>query len=178
MDDPRMLLGASISPSSLAFLARQVPGWKGSMLVGSLNGMSLQRVSFKQPSQAERREPLLKKLNVRIRDVQQSPDGYLYVATELPLGGTAADGTVLRLEPAEASSARYANRGNSASALPPSHSGELVGVEPIDFSPAPAVRRTNGASVPNTICDTADQHLRACMLTGSSTPPCRSRSGR
>lgn len=36
-----------------------------------------------------------------IRDVQQSPDGYLYVATELRSGGAAADGSVLRLEPAE-----------------------------------------------------------------------------
>jgi glucose/arabinose dehydrogenase len=71
------------------------------MLVGSLNGMSVQRVSFNQPSQAERREPVLRPLNVRVRDVQQSPDGYLYVATELRSAGTAADGTVLRIEPAE-----------------------------------------------------------------------------
>ena len=102
MDDPRMFWVPSISPSSLAFYTGdKFPRWKGSMLVGSLNGMALQRVSFNQPSQAERREPLLKQLNVRIRDVQQSPDGYLYVATELRSGGTAADGTVLRLEPAE-----------------------------------------------------------------------------
>jgi glucose/arabinose dehydrogenase len=102
MDDPRMFWVPSISPSSLAFYTGdKFPRWKGSMLVGSLNGMNLQRVSFNQPSQAERREPLLKQLNVRIRDVQQSPDGYLYVATELRSGGTAADGTVLRLEPAE-----------------------------------------------------------------------------
>jgi len=102
MDDPRMFWVPSISPSSLAFYTGdKFPRWKGSMLVGALNGMNLQRVSFNQPSQAERREPLLKQLNVRIRDVQQSPDGYLYVATELRSGGTAADGTVLRLEPAE-----------------------------------------------------------------------------
>ena len=71
------------------------------MLVGALTTTNLQRVSFNQPSQAEKREPLLRQLNVRIRDVQQSPDGYLYVATELRSGGSAADGTVLRLEPAE-----------------------------------------------------------------------------
>ena len=71
------------------------------MLVGALNGQSLQRVSFNQPSQAERREPLLRQLGVRVRDVQQSPDGYLYVATEQRSGGTAADGTVLRLEPVD-----------------------------------------------------------------------------
>src|SRR6185295_16530155 len=102
MDDPRMFWVPSISPSSLAFYTGdKFPRWKNSMLVGSLNGLALQRVSFNQPSQAERREPLLRQLNVRIRDVQQSPDGYLYVATELRSGGTTADGTVLRLEPAE-----------------------------------------------------------------------------
>ena len=73
------------------------------MLVGALNGLSLQRVAFGQPSQAERREALLRPLNIRIRDVQQSPDGYLYVATELRFAGSDADGTVLRLEPMEGS---------------------------------------------------------------------------
>ena len=102
MDDPRMFWVPSISPSSLAFYTGdKFPRWKGSMLVGALNGQSLQRVSFNQPSQAERREPLLRQLGVRIRDVQQSPDGYLYVATEQRSGGTAADGTVLRLEPVD-----------------------------------------------------------------------------
>ncbi|HXF45276.1 MAG TPA: PQQ-dependent sugar dehydrogenase [Burkholderiaceae bacterium] len=102
MDDPRMFWVPSISPSSLAFYTGdKFPRWRGSMLVGALNGTSIQRVSFNQPSQAERREPLLRALNIRIRDVQQSQDGYLYVATELRSAGTAADGTVLRLEPVE-----------------------------------------------------------------------------
>jgi glucose/arabinose dehydrogenase len=102
MDDPRMFWVPSISPSSLAFYTGdKFPRWRNSLLVGALSGQSLQRVSFGQPSQAERREPLLRQLNVRVRDVQQSPDGYLYVATELRAGGTAADGTVLELEPAE-----------------------------------------------------------------------------
>jgi glucose/arabinose dehydrogenase len=104
MDDPRMFWVPSISPSSLAFYTGdKFPRWKNSMLVGSLNGLALQRVSFGQPSQAERREPLLRQLNVRIRDVQQGPDGLIYVATELRSAGTAADGTVLRLEPADGS---------------------------------------------------------------------------
>jgi glucose/arabinose dehydrogenase len=68
-----------------------------------LNGLSLQRVAFGQPSQAERREPVLRSLGVRIRDVQQSRDGFIYVATELRFGGADADGTILRLEPVEGS---------------------------------------------------------------------------
>ncbi len=51
--------------------------------------------------QAERREPLLAQLNIRVRDVQQSPDGLLYVATELVSGGNDPDGTILRIEPVE-----------------------------------------------------------------------------
>ena len=70
-------------------------------LVGALSTQNLQRIAFGQPSQAERREPLLRQLSLRIRDVQQGPDGYIYVATERRFGGNDPDGTVLKLEPLE-----------------------------------------------------------------------------
>ena len=44
-------------------------------------------------------KPLLLPLNIRVRDVQQSPDGYIYVVTEQASGRTGADGMVLRIEP-------------------------------------------------------------------------------
>ena len=50
---------------------------------------------------AERREPLLTQLDVRIRDVRQGADGLLYVATEKRSAGDDADGTILRIEPAD-----------------------------------------------------------------------------
>ena len=53
--------------------------------------------------QAESREPLLRSLDLRIRDVQQSRDGFIFVATERRFGGADADGTILRLEPYEGS---------------------------------------------------------------------------
>jgi aldose sugar dehydrogenase len=100
MDNARMFWVPSISPSSLLFYTgERFAQWRGNMFVGSLNGLSLQRVAFGQPSQAERREPVLRSLNVRIRDVQQAPDGYLYVATERSFGGSEANGTIVRLEP-------------------------------------------------------------------------------
>ena len=100
MDNPRFFWVPSISPSSLMFYTGdKFPKWKGSMFVGALTTRQLQRISFHQPSQAEPREPILVPLNLRIRDVQQSPDGYIYVATEQSIRGDAPDGAVLRLEP-------------------------------------------------------------------------------
>jgi glucose/arabinose dehydrogenase len=104
MDNARMFWVPSISPSSLLFYTgERFARWQGNMFVGALNGSSLQRIAFGQPSQAERREPVLRALNVRIRDVQQTADGYLYVATERSFGGANADGTILKLEPVEGS---------------------------------------------------------------------------
>jgi glucose/arabinose dehydrogenase len=104
MDNARMFWVPSISPSSLLFYSgERFPQWRGNMFVGALNGLSLQRVAFGQPSQAERREQVLRSLGLRIRDVQQTRDGFIYVATELRFGGGEADGTIVRLEPLEGS---------------------------------------------------------------------------
>jgi len=100
MDNPRMFWVPSISPSSLMFYnGDRFKGWKGSMFVGGLTTRTLLRVSFNQPSQAERREALLTPLGIRPRDIELGPDGNLYIATEGASGGTASDGMVLRIEP-------------------------------------------------------------------------------
>ena len=39
------------------------------------------------------------RLNTRVRDIAQSADGYIYLATEQSVGGPTADGMILRLEP-------------------------------------------------------------------------------
>ena len=100
MDNPRIFWVPSISPSSIIFYTGdKFPQWKNSLFIGSLTQRMLLRMAFNQPSQAEKREPLLVPLQERIRDVQQSPDGYIYVVTERGSGGNASDGTVLRIEP-------------------------------------------------------------------------------
>lgn len=102
MDNARMFWVPSISPSSIMFYTGdKFPRWKNNLFVGALTTQQLLRVSFNQPSQAERREGLLVPLRVRVRDVQQSPDGYIYVATEQRLAGNEANGTILRIEPVE-----------------------------------------------------------------------------
>ena len=78
-----------------------VQGLEEQPVRGRADHAALIRVAFGQPSQAERREGLLIPIRVRIRDVQQGPDGYIYVATEGASGGNASDGMVLRIEPAE-----------------------------------------------------------------------------
>ena len=102
MENPRMFWVPSISPSSIMFYTGdKFPAWKGSLFVGALTTRRLLRVSFNNPSQAERRDPLLEQLDIRIRDVQQGPDGNIYVATERASGGTEPDGKILRIEPAD-----------------------------------------------------------------------------
>jgi glucose/arabinose dehydrogenase len=82
------------------------PQWKRSAFVGGLRegevprSGQLQRVVFNEKWEEIRREPLLRELKQRIRDVRQGPDGLLYVLTsENP-------GAVLRLEPIEATTTR------------------------------------------------------------------------
>ncbi len=100
MDNPRIHWVPSISPSSIMFYTGdKFPNWKNNLFIGALTTRQLQRIAFGQPSQAERRESLLLPLNIRVRDVQQSPDGYIYVVTEQASGRTGADGMVLRIEP-------------------------------------------------------------------------------
>jgi aldose sugar dehydrogenase len=102
MDNPRMFWVPSISPSSLMFYnGDRFKGWKGSVFVGGLTNRTLLRMSFNQPSQAERREALLTSLGIRPRDIQLGPDGNLYIATEGASGGTATDGMVLKIEPVQ-----------------------------------------------------------------------------
>jgi len=102
MDNPRIHWVPSISPSSIIFYTGdKFPRWKNNLFVGALTAQQLIRIAFNQPSQAERREGLLVEMRQRIRDVQQGPDGYIYVATEQTFRGDAADGMVLRIEPAD-----------------------------------------------------------------------------
>ncbi len=102
MDNPRFFWVPSISPSSIMFYTGdKFPKWKNNLFVGSLTEQKLIRIAFHQPSQAEPRESLLVPLEQRIRDVAQGPDGYIYVATEKASRGDIADGTVLRIEPAQ-----------------------------------------------------------------------------
>jgi glucose/arabinose dehydrogenase len=103
---PRMYWTPVISPSSLIFYTGDLfPQWKGHMFIGTLSGQQLQRVVIRGPGQgaggqAEQRVPMLTELGVRYRDVQQGPEGAIYVATEVTYASPKPDGTVMKIEPA------------------------------------------------------------------------------
>ena len=100
MDNPRLHWDPSISPSGLLFYTGdKFPQWRNNLFVGGLTTRQLHRIAFGQPSQAEPRRRMLTELSVRTRDIAQSPDGYIYLATEVSSAGPTADGVVVRLEP-------------------------------------------------------------------------------
>jgi glucose/arabinose dehydrogenase len=84
MEQPLTYWVPSIAPSGLTRLTSDVyPGWKGDFFVGGMNGpagMVLVRVRMSDGAVAEREN--LFKDEYPIRDVAQSPDGHLYIATK------------------------------------------------------------------------------------------------
>ena len=80
----------SVAPSNLIFYSGQAfPKWQGHVLMGALAGTALWRVQFSGIREVKR-ERLLAELGERIRDVEQGPDGLLYLLTD--------SGKLLRLD--------------------------------------------------------------------------------
>ena len=93
MEQPVYYWDPVIAPSGMVFYTGDVyPGWKGSVFVGSLTPGLLVRLTL-QDGRVRREERYLGELGERIRDVQQGPDGRLYLITD------ADNGRILRLEP-------------------------------------------------------------------------------
>ena len=98
MESPTHFWIPSIAPSGLmVYDGDRFPGWRGSTFVGGMAGQQLARVTLGGPLRSSE-ETLLYGLG-RVRDVRQSPDGYIYVAIEDRGGAPTA---VYRLEPAGA----------------------------------------------------------------------------
>jgi glucose/arabinose dehydrogenase len=94
MEQPVYYWDPVIAPSGMAFYTGDAfPDWKGSILIGSLTPGLLVRLTLKGGAVA-REERYLGDLRERIRDVQQGPDGLIYVVTD------SRDGSVLRVRPA------------------------------------------------------------------------------
>jgi len=93
MEPPLLYWVPSIAPSGMAFYSgRKIPEWTGDLFVGALAGRHLRRIHLLGNTVASQ-EALLADLKERIREVQEGPDGFLYVTTDSPTG------RILRLEP-------------------------------------------------------------------------------
>ena len=93
MEQPVYYWDPVIAPSGMTFYTGDaIPGWKGSILVGSMAPGALVRLEMKD-GRVAREERYLGDLGERIRDVQQGPDGLVYVVTD------SERGRVLRVRP-------------------------------------------------------------------------------
>jgi glucose/arabinose dehydrogenase len=100
MQPPVHVWVPSIGVSGMLFYTGDAfPEWKGDMLVGGMSGQRLARLRL-EGRRIVRQEDLLRDIG-RVRDVEQGPDGAIYLALD---GGTRwEDGpptAILRLEPA------------------------------------------------------------------------------
>ena len=82
-----------IAPSGMTFYsANTIPGWRGSILIGSLSPGALVRLEITN-GRVTREVRYLSELGERIRDVTVGPDGFVYVVTD------SGNGRVLRIKP-------------------------------------------------------------------------------
>jgi aldose sugar dehydrogenase len=93
MEQPVYYWDPVIAPSGMIFYTGDVySGWKGNLLIGSMTPGGLVRLTMDN-GRVVREDRYLGDLKERIRDVQQGPDGYVYVITD------SADGRILRVVP-------------------------------------------------------------------------------
>jgi glucose/arabinose dehydrogenase len=102
VEDPELFWVPSIAISGMTFYTGSAfPAWQNNLFVGGLQfgriarTGQMQRIVFNDEWQEIRREALFIDLRQRIRDVEQGPDGLLYVLTD------EQDGALLKLEPDE-----------------------------------------------------------------------------
>jgi aldose sugar dehydrogenase len=108
---PEIFWMPSIAVTGMTFYTGDVfTGWRNNAFVGGLREGEIprtghmQRIEFNDRWEEIRREPMLRDLKQRIRDVREGPDGLLYVLT------AEAQGALLRIEPADAPAAPAGTR--------------------------------------------------------------------
>lgn len=93
LEQPLVHWTPSIAPSGLTFYTGDLlPHWRGNLFSGALAGQMLVRIVL-DGERVVGQERLLTDLGHRFRDVQQGPDGALWLLTD------AADGEIIRLSP-------------------------------------------------------------------------------
>jgi glucose/arabinose dehydrogenase len=100
-EPPLIFWVPSIANAGITFYTGdKFPAWKGNLFVSGMvearipNSGQIQRIVLSKDAGEIRREAFFRDFRQRIRDVKQSPDGYLYVLTDED------PGVVLKIEPA------------------------------------------------------------------------------
>jgi glucose/arabinose dehydrogenase len=100
MEPPLVFWVPAITPSGLTFYTgTKFANWKNNVFVGALRqgeiprSGHIDRIDFNEKWEELHRESILRDLQQRIRDVRESPDGYLYVLTAENAGA------LIRIEP-------------------------------------------------------------------------------
>ena len=92
MKDPRKVYIPSIAPGSLLlYTGEAFPEWRGNLFSGALKLTHLNRVALNDAGEIITEERLLEDLHERVRQVIQSPEGWIYLSTD--------SGRILRLKP-------------------------------------------------------------------------------
>jgi aldose sugar dehydrogenase len=91
MEQPIKYYTPSIAPSSLIqYSGKAFPEWKDNLLAGALTLQHLNKVTLDENNQAVAEERLLEPIG-RIRNIIESPEGWLYIATD--------NGQIIRIQP-------------------------------------------------------------------------------
>lgn len=86
----------SIATAGMMFYTGdKFPEWQGDLFVGALRGMQIARLDLNGERVMHEETLLEGTINDRIRDLEQGPDGFIYILTDNP------NGRLLRLEPAK-----------------------------------------------------------------------------
>jgi glucose/arabinose dehydrogenase len=100
MEPPLVFWVPAITPSGLTFYTgNRFPNWKNNVFVGGLRqgeiprSGHIDRIDFNDKWEELHRESIFRELQQRIRDVRESPDGYLYALT------AENQGALIRIEP-------------------------------------------------------------------------------
>lgn len=94
MEQPVKYYVPSIAPGSLLiYTGRAFPKWQGDLFSGALKLEHINRVVLDAAGKAVAEERLLKDLEVRIRTLVESPEGWIYFSTD--------SGQILRIRPAD-----------------------------------------------------------------------------
>jgi len=85
LEQPLLYWVPSIAVSGMTiYTGDRFSGWKGNILVGGLRGAQLQRVVMDEKGRTVHRELMLTELKLRIREVRQGPDGFVYLLGSSP----------------------------------------------------------------------------------------------